>query len=73
MIIENPVMEYLNAVSKRVYSQEAVDYINSQGIDFHPTKMPIKTKEEISKYLQSEEVAKLLEPYGGNEKSEENR
>lgn len=71
-VIDNPAITYLNAVFKRVYEKEVVDYINLQGIDFQPTKMPIKTKKEMSEYKKSKEAAKLLSPYGGNKKSEEN-
>lgn len=66
MIIDNPVVEYLNAVAKRVYEQDVVDYINSQGIQFKPTKLPVKTKQEILDYLKTEEANKLTTPYGGN-------
>ncbi|MGI4775995.1 MAG: hypothetical protein ACRYE9_03615 [Janthinobacterium lividum] len=62
MVTKKPVLKYFNAVAKRVYEKDAIDYINSVGIEFSPTKLPIKTHEEIIEYLKTEEARKLLNP-----------
>lgn len=63
LVMDNPVISYLNAVAKRVYEKSAVDYINSQGIEFNPIKLPVKTKEEMELYLKSKEATDILSNY----------
>lgn len=63
MVTDTPVLSYLNAVAKRIYEQVAVDYINSEGIEFHPTKLPVKTRAEIDEYLKTKEAEDILNNY----------
>ncbi len=62
LVTDRPVISYLNAVGQKVYVKEVIDYINSQGIEFNPTKLPIKTREEMKEYLNSPEAYKVLSP-----------
>lgn len=66
LVIGKPVLTYLNAVGKRVYFKEVVDYVNSQGIEFNPTKLPIKAEEEMKQYLSSDEAYRIMVPHGPN-------
>ncbi|RYE06119.1 MAG: hypothetical protein EOP33_02670 [Rickettsiaceae bacterium] len=68
MVIDKPMLTYLNATVKRTYEKEVVDYINSVGIEFHPEKFSIKTREEIADYVKTEEAIKLIRPYWVEEK-----
>lgn len=62
MVASNSAVTYLNAVAKRVYEKDVVEYINSQGIDFHPTAFPIMTRPEIYEYLNTKKAQELLSP-----------
>lgn len=63
MVINKPMLSYLNATVKRTYEKEVVDYINSVCIEFKPKQFPIKTREEIAEYVKTEEAIKLIRPY----------
>jgi len=60
MVVQDPPVKYLNAAGGRMYEKNVIDYINSQGVDFAPKKLPIriepKTKES---YLNEEEFEVL--------------
>lgn len=59
MVTANPAMTYLNAMAKKVYEEDVVDYINSQGVHFTPSK-PVKNKEEMKIYLKTDEANKVM-------------
>jgi len=40
-VTENYPFSYLNAVDKKTYRGSVVDYVNKEGFNFHPTKLPI--------------------------------
>lgn len=66
MVTKNPAFKYLNAVAKRAYEADVVEFINNNGLEFEPKKLPVKSFEEMKEHLKSNEANKLLKKYGGN-------
>lgn len=65
LVVKAPVMEYLNAVAKKVYEKHVVDYINDQGIDFSPKDLPIMDSAEMAEYLKTNKAKKMMKNFYG--------
>lgn len=52
-LVGDPAMSYMNAVQKRMYEQEAIDFIREQGYDFKPQKLPVYPRDEITKKVNN--------------------